>query len=63
MRAPRRSRQYSKRPISSWSHVNVAAPASGPSIVLTPPRSTMMSASNERGMDISSGKTLPLENT
>ena len=50
------------RASESASHVNAAAPSSGPNSALRPPSSTMTSASTERGIASDSGEMLPLEN-
>ena len=63
MRAPTIARQYSVvRASVSCSHVNAAAPSSGPNSALRPPSSTITSASTERGIASVSGEMLPFEN-
>ena len=63
MIAPTTARQYSVwRASVSCSQVNVAAPSSGPASALSPPSSTITSASTERGIASVSGEMLPLEN-
>src|SRR5439155_14461409 len=59
---PRSARQYSvARERKSCNPTNAAAPRSGPASALSPPRSTMTSASSERGIARDSGEMLPLE--
>ena len=58
---PSSRRQAPRRESALSSRLKAAAPATGPSSAPTPPSSTIISASNERAMLISSGNTLPFE--
>ena len=50
-----------RRATSSRSQVKMAAPASGPVRVSTPPSSTMISPSVDWAMEMVEGEMLPLE--